>query len=378
MSVGPRSAEPRGLGIAGSADLGVPCRVAPSGSGCYNAYMAHRRRPNYRHDLALLRAAGLLYIIGFWHLFDYSLAPTWHHRPAGQLLTWCMLGLFSYISGWLLSRRYVLDSPSQILRFYGRRLVRIYPLFLVALAAFFRVGLVDPVTFRQGALLLNMITGRPLVTLWFVTMILLFYGLTPAYLCHPSTTKTIVLTAALWAALVALHLSTGAVDLRLAQYLIPYAGGILAARSPALAKALQDRRWLAASPLVAVVTALAFTRWDDPLLRSILADIAIAGTLPLFLLIGRVLSRRLPPVWIGRVSQASFCAYLIHRLTYQVGTTLWKPTSLPGSLFYLLGILLPATIGLGWLIQRGYDSLVGAIRLGYGLLQAVRTNRFTG
>ncbi|MFN2156497.1 MAG: acyltransferase family protein [Anaerolineae bacterium] len=340
--------------------------------------MAQRPRPTYRHDLDLLRAAGFLYIIGFWHLLDYSLAPTWHHRPPVQLLTWCVLGVFSYISGWLLSRRYVLDTPARIVRFYGRRFVRIYPLYLVALTAFLRVRLIDVVTYRQGVLLLNMITGRPLVTLWFVTMILLFYALTPAYLYQSTALKTIVLTAALWAGLVALHLSTGAVDLRLPQYLIPFAGGILAARSPPLARALRDRRWLAASPLVAVATALAFTRWDDPLLKSIVAVLAIAGTLPGFLLVGRVLSERLPVVWIGRISEASFCAYMIHRLTYQAGMALWKPTSLPASLLYLLGILLPATVGLGWLIQRGYDSLVGFIRLRYSLCRAVRSNRFTG
>jgi len=258
----------------------------------------------------------------------------------------------------------MLDNPARIVRFYARRFVRIYPLFLAALAAFYRVGLIDSVSYRQGALLLNMITGRPLVTLWFVTMILLFYALTPAYLYRSTTIRTVALTVVLWAGLVVLHLSTGAVDLRLPQYLIPFAGGILAARSPPPACALRDRRWLAASPLVAAATALAFTRWDDPLLRSIVADLAIAGTLPVFLLVGRALSKRLPVVWIGRISEASFCAYMIHRLTYQAGMALWKPTSLPASLFYLLGVLLPATIGLGWLIQRGYDSLVGSIRLG--------------
>jgi peptidoglycan/LPS O-acetylase OafA/YrhL len=326
--------------------------------------MSQERNPHYRHDLDILRAAGFLYIIGFWHLLDYSPASTWHHRPPVQLLTWCVLGLFSYMSGWLLSQRYVFDSPAQIARFYERRFVRVYPLFFAALTAFFRVGLIDAVAYRQGALLMNMITGRPLVTLWFVTMILLFYGLTPAYLYRSSATRIIVLTAALWAGLIALHLLTGAVDLRLPQYLIPFGGGILAARSPALARALRDRRWLAASPLAAIATAVAFTRWDDPLLRTILADLALAGTLPLFLLIGRTLSRHLPVVWTGRISRASFCAYMIHRLTYQAGMALWKPTSLLASLLYLLGVLLPATIALGWLIQRGYDSVVGGIHLG--------------
>ena len=172
-------------------------------------------------DLDALRSFAILYIVGFWHLYAYVTRIT-------LLLTYCMLGLFSFISGLLLATRYNLDTRGEIFEYYRRRFFRIYPLFFAALTGFLLMGIIGVSTYVKSALLTNMFIPEPLMTLWFVTMLGLLYAVAPVFLHNYSTMKTILLTFSLWMGLITVHHLTGHIDLRLPQYLAPFAVGIIA------------------------------------------------------------------------------------------------------------------------------------------------------
>ena len=310
------------------------------------------------YELDALRSFAMLYIIGFWHLFNYSESLQFLVKPLiFRLLKCCMLGLFSYISGLLLSRKYALGNWQEVIRFYRRRFFRIYPLFLASLAGFLLVGWIDVRTFFVSVVSLNMFLPALLPTLWFVTMILLFYAITPLFLLHYTHTKTILLTFLFMTGFVILHWATGLIDLRLPQYLVPFALGILIGRSPALSKALRYRQICIISVIVFLMAQqLSFIGND--IIQMLVVDAAILGAIPLFLLLGRWLVLLIPTRALLFLSISSFVAYLIHRNIFGISLRIYNPDSMISSFIYLVLIVLPLTLMISYFIQKVYDWLL--------------------
>lgn len=84
-------------------------------------------------DLTLdfLRGVAMLYIVGIWHLDDYTRALDFDNSVT-QLLTVSFLGLFFFLSGMLLSGRYGIRHLRDAGHFYVRRFRRIYPMYVLA------------------------------------------------------------------------------------------------------------------------------------------------------------------------------------------------------------------------------------------------------
>ena len=61
----------------------------------------------------LMRIIAMLYIIAFWHLQDYT-SKIKYVNPATLLLTNCILGVFVFISGVILSNNDVADSIKSV------------------------------------------------------------------------------------------------------------------------------------------------------------------------------------------------------------------------------------------------------------------------
>ncbi len=53
----------------------------------------------------VMRAVSMLYIVGFWHLLDYTKVVTWHYNLVTYRLTVAALSLFVLISGFLTGRQ---------------------------------------------------------------------------------------------------------------------------------------------------------------------------------------------------------------------------------------------------------------------------------
>ena len=80
-----------------------------------------------------LRAAYIFNIVGFWHLFNYTDAFPAYYKVVTVRLTVVVLGLFVMLSGYLLGGSRPNLSIAGTWTFYKRRLLRIYPLYVVAL-----------------------------------------------------------------------------------------------------------------------------------------------------------------------------------------------------------------------------------------------------
>lgn len=312
---------------------------------------------NRRYDLDALRAFSVLYIIGFWHIRTYIPDLVFLKTPATVLLTACILGLFSFLSGYLLSRRARFHNLRDVGAFYLRRLVRIYPLYLAALTGLLALRVVSPTDYFKSALLLNAPLNIPLQTLWFISMIFVLYLLLPVLVYRFSVVKTLLLTGLLWGALMFVHHTTDLVDERFPQYLIAFAAGIVVARRP------QVESWLRA-PLASgtglLVLAATFTLYpkSEGTLGVVVTDVTILAAVPLFLHLGRLLDRWVPRPIVRFGSYTSFVAYLLHRISFPLAVQLYNPTARLPALLYFEGAVLPVTFLAAYSIQKGYDWIL--------------------
>lgn len=304
-----------------------------------------------------MRAASIWYIVGFWHLFGYAPEAAWSPERTIVLyrVTTIVLALFVLISGYLLGQAKVDLGKKGLWRFYRKRLIRIYPPYLVALAIFAAGGILgaSPV---KAALLVSMVSPPPPFTLWFVTMIVLFYLIAPFLLAIVGRPALLVATVSLvWLALFALWRATGALDERLLMYLPVFVTGLLLARYPAA-----TRPWLLVS--VAALTAAGYVvslRAPPPADRSLwLGPVAWAGSLLVFLAVnGRMPANRL----VATLSAGSFFLYLFHRPIYVVAIKVVKSVGWGAphaELVVLYSVAFPAAVIFGIVAQRMYDRLV--------------------
>lgn len=81
----------------------------------------------------LLRGLSALYIVGFWHLMNYTAQFRGYANELTHRTTVVVLGLFVFLSGHLLAQSRLAPGLAGLKRFLTRRLLRIYPLYLAAL-----------------------------------------------------------------------------------------------------------------------------------------------------------------------------------------------------------------------------------------------------
>lgn len=320
---------------------------------------AGTRMPGER-DLALdvLRAAATLYIVGFFHLYRCSAALSFCNTFLASVLSFCALGLFVFLSGYLLASRYRLESLRDVGRFYLRRVVRIYPLYALALAGFAWLGLIDGRTFVRSLFLANMFVGPKLLTLWFVTMIFVLYLVAPLYLVAYRGRRNLALTAALYAGLLVWTLRGRGVNMNLPLYLPAFAAGIAVARAERLRSWLGRPRTAAGGFLCFSALFFVYRGIRNPLANVLVADLVIFAVLPICWWAGRALARVLPRRPVLFLSYSSFCLYLFHRPVFHTGIAWYMPTTIGASVLYLWGALLPAAILLAYGVQRLYDLVL--------------------
>ena len=137
-----------------------------------------------------VRSLCAIYIICFWHLTDYlpnrmGVANNDMFSFFASIGTIISLAGFSFISGFCLSK-YNINSIYDFLPFYSKRLKRFYPLFLLSALSLYLAGIftehtwfVSTKQFITTVLGLNLFFPPITMTLWYFSMIMFFYFITP-------------------------------------------------------------------------------------------------------------------------------------------------------------------------------------------------------
>jgi len=324
-----------------------------------------------RRDLGvdLLRAVSILYIVGYWHLAPYTNALPGYANWVTEGFKYLTLATFVFCSGWLLAGRAVRLNAAGLWDFYRRRLLRIYPLYALALVLFGVAGLASPRQLIDAALLVSMFHPPALPTLWFVTMIMLFYLVAPFMIRAAARPAVAVLIGAgLWFAFAAWHLWLAAIDLRVLLYWPVFVLAILCRVRPSVVGIgsdwLKAKRWRQASLGALVLLAMVLSAQGGE--RAILSllpilPLALLGPLALFQ-VASPIARWLHQPSVAFLAYASFGLYLFHRPVFAALIAVWFPTAPQAQLAYMLLFALPVALLIGAALQRAYDAVQGAVQ----------------
>jgi len=309
----------------------------------------------------ILRGISILYIVGFWHLMDYSEDLAFLRTDVTLFITYCVLGLFCFLSGVLLAEKYEFQTVQDHLGFYKRRIIRIYPMYIGALAAYVVIGFISIRTLVTSALLLNSILNIPLMTLWFISVIFVLYILTPLLLRKFSTMRLIILSLIACMAFIIINITTGYIDLRLPMYLVPFSMGLLISKNPTIKKTMMTAPYLLLSVCLLAISYFLNSYAGNEYFKLFIIDIGILAGINLLMFLATRFETILDNRILRLLSYSSYSMYLIHRVTLRLGVKIYDPSGLLISIVYLAGILLPLTVLGAYLYQAGNDLILNRL-----------------
>lgn len=294
--------------------------------------------------LDALRAISILYIVGYWHLFNYTnYFPEFYNRLTVRL-TVSVLGLFVLLSGIFAGRALAPEVGLGAIEYYKRRLAKIYPAFIVALLVYGLINLADWPTVIKGIALISMFDEPAPPTLWFIAMIIIFYFISPL-LRNNSRFASSTLSASLiiYSIFILYEAATGNIDRRLLIYFPCYAVGFYIGYHQ-IAHISNSR--LLVALLVAAVIISAFDELHIE--HSVFSTpLAVIGSLCLLECLSRIRYENFSHA-IHVLSSASFLMYLSHRPVFTILRKLYFPADGFGQLLYLGLFCLPVVIAVSY------------------------------
>lgn len=310
----------------------------------------------------MLRGASILYIVGFWHLMNYTPVFRGYKNSLTLRGTVIVLGIFVFLSGYLLGQRTIEPSKAAVRAFYVKRFLRIYPLYIGALVLFAIFHLSDKITLLKSGLLISNFYGPQLPTLWFITMLMVFHLMAPVLICSIKYRNTFFVYGALiFCLLVLASMFSIAGDSRVAIYFPAFVSGIylanLKTRRPNLMLILSFIGFSCS-----IILSFAVRNFPEDSYWSI--PLACFG--PIFIFLCLLRCKEYVPNWklFYILGYAAYVMYLIHRPAFQtmmylirrMANTMHLPMSGVAQLVYLVFICLPLIILVSWIVQKSYDN----------------------
>ncbi|MFR2524521.1 acyltransferase [uncultured Alistipes sp.] len=317
----------------------------------------NRRTAPRDPSLDVARALSMVYIIVLWHLLSYTGAFSFVPY-GGEYITSVFLGLFFIISGYLLKSKYDITGRAALKKYLTRRVLRIMPIYAVALASFVMVAMCTPREALFAFLGLSSFIPPQPMTLWFVSMILFFYV---CFLVSGLRCKYVVWTAVYALIIVASHFYDG-IDPRLILYFPCFIFGIF------LQKIGRTEQLTKGGGTLFVLSVLALLLIESPapaLDRLLTICLAISASVLLLSLSERAARIKGVNVAAGFIAYSSLVAYMFHRQLMMVFIHFYWPGSSNGRLIYVLLICAPAVILFGYAGQKIYDLTLNFL-LGLG------------
>ena len=173
------------------------------------------------------RVISMFYIIGILHLSGYTGKSIAENEICVSVI-WSTLGVFTFISAYLLGSRYNFSSISEIMVFYKKRLLRFYPLFLISSLALVAIGFHSWDVTWKGLLGISPFWKPQQQTLWYIATLMFMYLITPALGNGKLGRKVIIILGILVLAF-SIECIFHTVDSRYYYFLI-YAIGVVAAK----------------------------------------------------------------------------------------------------------------------------------------------------
>ena len=323
-------------------------------------------------EFDILRAlAILLLILHHGGIYNFSLFGLPLVDTAGYNGLY-LLGIFFFLAGYLTVRSLEKHSLKDYLT---RRLLRVYVPYLGALFLFLFILNVD----MSRADLLSHLLGAqmitsprlttPILTLWFVGLILVYYALFAILHKTIRDDRWLVLVIVLiFAAAGLARFQTGFIARRFFYYYLVFAAGFLLARPGAVQRHLLDklltRRFFLVDKLALVGASILILA---PIFEQNKAELSVTLILAItFFILAMILLSLSLARWlvlsglqiplVNRIAAASFFAYLLHRPIWQIAMQIYDPKAITALSIYLILIGYLVVLPLAYYAQKIYTQ----------------------
>lgn len=292
------------------------------------------------------RALCTIYIACFWHLHNYL-----HIKLNDEILKYCnactiiVLGSFTFMSGYFL-KKYQIKSWLDIKQFFYKRIKRFYlPYIICLLILFFGNWFTNERQFILSAIGLSTYTHPLPKTIWYFSMIISFYTITPLLLYIKNIANKFYVILLL-ICIISLFVVFGGIN---GLYFPFYILGLFI--TDKILRQICNFKWIIFFITVLILLLLHFDNCDHCLI--------LCGIFPLVKLSDIILKISPYEFW-NKISYASMIAYLYHRIHYKLISEIICTETLYGSiLFIILGCTTLFIIS--FYIQKFYEHMLNII-----------------
>lgn len=276
-----------------------------------------------------IRVISMFYIVAVLHLSQYIELPASVSRVynpwISSLFTNLALSLFSMISGYLIGAKYKFGKGgTSVLHFYKKRILRFYPLFFIASWALYFIGFNSFDATLNGLLGIAVFSANEPRTLWYISMLMLFYLVTPIINRRSLVWKVIVSVTFLLLACLAFKLFRN-VDFRMVYNLAFYSLGLVLSelRLPFVDKdrVIVSKRFQTLLNVALVILFIAAVPLSYLYCRSAFWVVVLLGVISVFALsdIVSLIKSTVVGSLVKFCSYGSMVCYMFHRVFYYVG-----------------------------------------------------------
>jgi len=307
------------------------------------------------NSIEYLKAFSMFYIVGFWHLSDYTAYLSINKNQILSDTTLITLSIFVLISGFLLGKTN--KQPVKFLTFLKKRLFRIYPLYALAVIIFYFFSINDLLISIKSLFFISMFIGPAPFTLWFITMIMIFYLLTPFLISLSNKIINyflfVLLISLLFFILIFFFKN---IDYRIVFYFPIFCLGIFCATQGIKTKFINLYSALALFLIGILLESISINSW---LITQFLKLPVIISSSYIILYISITYEYKFKSISIiNTIGYSSFSIYLFHRPIYTTLIYLFFPNNKELQFLYLLFVCFPIICFISWLLQKSYDYLV--------------------
>jgi peptidoglycan/LPS O-acetylase OafA/YrhL len=302
-----------------------------------------------------LKGMSILYVVGYWHLFNYTKAFPQYRNVVTDRFLMVVLGLFVLISGYLIGAKACRNSKNTLFAFYAKRLLRVYPPFIIFSLIFYVLNVGSGKKLFKTATLITMVFPPAANTLWFIAMIIVFYLITPLLISMSKNKLNYLLFCILlYGSAFISNQFFNILNERIILFFPTFAIGVLLASH----KELIDNFRLSVVALFLIASIV--VTFIENVSTFLWSPLIVLGPLFCFMIILR--KERMIERFkiIGHIGYASLFVYLSHRPIYEILKKLYFPQSELLQLFYLTAICLPLIIAVSWVLQKWYNSILWA------------------
>ena len=319
--------------------------------------MAKERDRILGFDLA--RVVAIFVVIGIYHNFGYA-GLRYYYDAGTKSLSYTALGVFTFLSAFLLSSKYTFSTSKEIITFLKKRVVRIWPLFAISSFILVLIHFNELLATLKGLVGLSPFWAPAPTTMWYVAMLISLYMLTPFVLCGKGVLRQCTRVVLVMTLLGLIQIVFKSVVPKTHNYYTVFFAGLLLGHNyyePTM-RFLSAKKTFIVSVIWGILYVIVWITGNN-YLKTFTGILGIVAILNLCLIVSYffVKVKEINSI-ISTLAYSSFCAYLFHR---EIIWLLLRVKSLGSgwSLFFeVLLVGVPLTFIIAYVLQHFYDMIV--------------------